>query len=132
MENAQSIEHWIASLEREIVEMDLSAYKAQVDLWKRFANHPGFPAAGTGVFDGWAPDRYLGWSKIEMGLHLKARKPSLWNRLKDAVRWVFSGFPPLAFNDLKYSLANSSDRQAIAIKIVFEKKDGKITSRMEY
>ncbi len=131
MEKAQSIEHWIATLEREIVEMDLSASKAQLDTWKLFALHSEFPAAGTGVFEGWVPDRYLDWKTIEMELFLKAQEISFWRRLVEGLKWVFIGHPPLAFSDLNYSLARSSDKRAMSVKVIFEKKEGEILSRME-
>mgnify|MGYP000150029584 CR=1 FL=1 len=126
MSTKQSIEAWIASFKREIVETDINAFHAQWELWSRFSQYPDFPQAGEEVFEGWLPDRYLDWSNMTFDFYLKPVKQSFWARIGPAMRWLFTGREPVKMGDLVYELASASDKGSLQIKVTFNKKKGHI------
>lgn len=126
MEDALSIPGWVNVLQNELFEADRSAFHAQVELWKRFADYPDFPQADAAVYQGWFQDRYLDWKVVEFTLHIRPVSGSFWYRLKNSWLNLTKQLTPTQIEEQTYVLVAPNDEQAQSIKVRFEKVDGKI------
>lgn len=128
--NKGSISSWIASLQRELVEMDQHASVAQVEAWKKFHLNDEFPHIEHNYFEGYYDEAYLDWKVIQLELFLKERRP-FWYIFIYLFRRILGTEKAVDPSQIEYVLCKSTNRRAIQLKVSFSKEDGKIKAESE-
>ncbi len=128
--NKGSIGYWIASLQRELVEMDQQSSVAQVEAWKKFHLQDEFPQIEHNYFEGYYDEAYLDWKVIKLELYLKERR-SFWYYFTYCFRRIFGAEKEVDPAQIEYVLCRSTNRRALQLKVSFSKEDGQIKAESE-